>query len=134
MTLPRRKPPRKKRVPKRTTLRNKADKLFSLIIRAEGKCAYCGTTEGLTAAHIVGRRHYSVRWSFENALPLCWPDHHRFTLNPVAWNLWVVSIIGEREWWRLHHEAQKKWDGDYAALLERLEKRLAELDPSGVGR
>ncbi len=112
---------------KRSTLRNRADRLFSLIVRAEGKCAHCGSTENLTAAHIVGRRHYATRWSEDNSEPLCWPCHHRFTLNPVSWNLWIIEQIGEEAWWDLHRRALAKWDGDYDALIDRLEKRLAEV-------
>ena len=77
--------------PKRQAL----DKWFSVIVRAEGRCRRCGTTEGLQCAHIVSRRYSGTRFSRDNAMCLCARCHMYFTHRPLEWDEYVTSLMGE---------------------------------------
>ena len=52
-------------------LKKKADKLWSLIIRAKGKCEVCGETQYLNPHHVIGRRNHAVRFLLRNGVCLC---------------------------------------------------------------
>ncbi len=111
--------------PKRTTLRNKADKLFSLLIRSrDGRCVRCSRTDGLQCAHIVGRRYFAVRWDEANAVALCMGCHKTFTHDPLGW----IDFIGEERFFELKRRAQQVHpQPDYVALVASLEARLQEV-------
>src|SRR3990167_9316649 len=54
----------------RKTIRNKLDRIFSLLIRKTGRCVRCGRPQGevqLQCSHIYTRKHLSVRWDILNA-------------------------------------------------------------------
>lgn len=55
----------------------KADRLFSQIIRSEGKCQRCGSTYGLQCAHILGRTFSWTRVHLDNAWCLCGTCHYK---------------------------------------------------------
>lgn len=114
-------------MPKRSTLRNKADRAFSFLVRARGYCEaedYNHVRHGgqLQCAHIIGRRYYSVRWDEDNALCLCAGHHIWFTHNPEEWR----AFIDERwpgRYAKLLRRARKPWDKDYDRVLARLDAR-----------
>lgn len=94
--------------------KNKADKLFSLIIRSKMACERCGApcpcpeapkkhTLGcpLTTSHIVGRTTSHTRTMEANAQALCFKCHAYFTDDPVAFTRWLESTIGLKEYDRL---------------------------------
>ncbi len=111
-----------------------ADSLWSRIVKVGGKCAARGvigfgnaiatvnfyhwpsevrelasTCDGpLDAAHVVPRRHRSVRWDPENGRPLCRAHHRYFTDHEKAWR----DFIGP-EWDRLWEAAQTPWDKNF---------------------
>ena len=65
-----------KKLPKRSTLINKADALWRTIVRAGGKCEWCGGSGGvLHAHHIMGRSRHSLRWDLRNGVCLCYSCH-----------------------------------------------------------
>lgn len=83
--------------PSPKTLKNRADKLWSLIIRSEGSCRRCGRQPGeitLQAAHIISRRYTATRWDLRNGLPLCMGDHHWAHNYPLEFELFVIEQIG----------------------------------------
>jgi hypothetical protein len=103
--------------PKRDTL----DKWFSVIVRAAGHCAACGSTERLQCAHILSRRYLGVRFAMDNAVCLCAACHMRFTYRPLEWEEWVIGRIGEAAWRDLRRRALSfKGPIDRQAIAEAL--------------
>jgi len=88
--------------------REAADHYISLCVRGKAgvKCEYCGKEfpgpdQGLHCAHIVGRRNASTRWSFDNAVSLCYYHHRYFTENPLDFSYWLFEYLGEGHMERL---------------------------------
>lgn len=91
-------------------LEQRADRLFSLWVRArDGRCTYpvgtgssrfldhprCEVTEGLQAAHYIGRRNKRVRFDPWNVHALC-PKHHVMVDQhgrEGAKGVWIRSVI-----------------------------------------
>ena len=80
---------------KRITQRNKADKLFSKLIRSRGKCEKCGNRHFLQTAHIISRKYGNTRHDSDNALCLCAKCHRWAHDNPYAFGMWVKEYKGE---------------------------------------
>ena len=81
--------PKKKKV-KKTTLRNKADKLFSLYIRKIGICQLSGKDNircggNLQCMHITTRGTTALRYDPLNALCGCAGHHVYYTHHPDDW-------------------------------------------------
>jgi len=79
-----------------------ADSYFSKCIRASNDyvCAKCGTqydksSSGLHCSHNFSRRHRTIRWCKDNALPMCYGCHQWFGGNPADSGLWLTNLIGE---------------------------------------
>lgn len=119
--------------------RDKADVLFSLIVRAGGECRACGyrcpcvdaparhTADcRLQCAHIVSRRYSATRCDVTNAIPLCSSDHQRFTLNPDLWRAWVDENVGADRWHLLYERANGTTKVDWFAVLAELTVIAAE--------
>lgn len=113
---------RRKRKPSRTSLRTKADTLFSLHIRRDGVCVRCGKTEGLQCAHIVSRRYLSTRWDDDNAVCLCAGCHIYMTHRPLEWDVWVTKRIGADAYAAIKRRALKTTKPDYEAIVARIKK------------
>lgn len=108
--------------PSRTTLRIKADTLFSKFIRRTGTCARCGAVDRLQCAHIVSRRYLSTRWDEDNAVSLCSGCHIYMTHRPLEWEQWVIQKMGEENYAALKRRALVSAKPDYDAIVERLKK------------
>lgn len=114
-----------------------ADKLFSLIVRSKGQCAAhapiasdpfgTGCTQGLQCAHIVSRSYRSVRWSEDNAMPLCARAHVYYTHHALEWEAFVTERMGAADFASLKARALAKWDGDLEGVLVRLAARAVAL-------
>ena len=119
-----------------------ADKLFSLIVRASGVCAYHsaesavdpwggGCKGSLQCAHIISRSYRSVRWDERNAMPLCAGAHVYFTHHPLEWERFVLNysgvLYGDSIIPALKAKALSKWDGDIEGVLVRLAARAVGL-------
>lgn len=110
--------------PSRTTLTNKCDKLFSLIVRSKRRCERCGETDyyKLQCSHIVGRTYRGTRWLEKNAQCLCAGCHLWWTHNPVEAGRWL-----DANWPGLYDEVRKiaepitkpDLEKTYADLLKR---------------
>lgn len=59
------------RKPSRTTLKRKADKIWSEIILSKGACEICGSKRYLNPHHIEGRRNLTLRHDLRNGACLC---------------------------------------------------------------
>jgi hypothetical protein len=114
---------------KRTTLRNKADSLWSQIIRArDGACVRCGKTEILEAAHVWGRRYMGTRFDELNGVALDKGCHVYFTHNPFEWYEFMEQRLGKREWVLLRERALFGAKPQYDEIIPRLQARLEELE------
>lgn len=122
---------RKQRKTSRAAMGRKADALFSLIVRARGKCqwhAIVGTCSGpLQCAHGIGRIYRSVRWDERNAFALCAGAHVWTTHHPLEWNQFMHDEMGEAALEALKTKALQPWDGDIQSVLVRLAARAIVL-------
>ena len=86
--------------------RNKADKLWKLIVHLEynNKCAICGSIEYVQAHHLIPREMLSHRHIIQNGVILCC-SHHKYSFEisphkaPVAFFKWLIE----------HDENKWKW-------------------------
>lgn len=120
---------KKAKKPKRATLRNRADKMFSKLIRQEGHCEAGEWRDGvecegyLQCAHIIGRGNYRLRWSPLNALCLCRTHHFHYTHRPHDWYAMMSFKYPER-FERLRLLAREPWNKDYEKVLDFLKACL----------
>lgn len=76
----------------------------NLVKKRDGKCLYCGKTEGLNAHHIFSRSKRSTRWYVPNGVTLC-VTHHVFSSSfsahktPAEFVEWIKELKGE-EWYQ----------------------------------
>lgn len=117
-----------KKKPTRTQQVNRADRLFSLIVRSAGFCVGCGKTSDLQCAHGFSRRHRATRWDFRNAFPLCRGCHVYWTHRPLEWDEWLRERWGDDQYWDLRRLALSDRRPDLDGLLEDLSVRWAEIE------
>lgn len=91
---------RQKRENHLPTLKNKADKLFSIAIRLrDKKSVKSGSKESLQCSHIWSRSNLSVRWDMDNALTLTAGEHlYWWHKEPAEAIMWAKGILGEEKW------------------------------------
>ena len=112
----------------KTTVKNRCDRLWSELIRSQGYCDVCGTTENLQAHHIITRRRLATRYMKENGICLC-AKHHQFCdiisahTNPMAFANWFIKKYGEErlDWLQEQARNPEKWN---LAKYEETEKDL----------
>lgn len=105
----------------------KADALFSLIVRAPGRCENCGETQNLQCAHGFSRRYRNTRWDERNAWCLCRGCHMFFTHRPIEWDDWMIGHLGLPRYERLRSRAMSTEKVDLPAVLARLIVRSNEI-------
>lgn len=116
------------RLPTKTTLRNKADKLFGQLVRGRGKCemggtGMCSSKETLQCAHIYSRKYVNMRWDPRNALCLCASHHFWGHHNPLDFAFWVEkNRNSDIEY--LMAKRNKLEKTNYELVVENLEKML----------
>ena len=99
-----------KKVPAKGRLRDMADRLWSLAVRADWnhRCAVCGSNP-CDAHHLVPRQNESLRYELKNGIALC-PRHHQFDpqlsphLNAAGWLQFLADVWpGTHTWyvWRV---------------------------------
>ncbi len=108
------------KVPAKGRLRDIADKLWSLAVRADWNwsCAVCG--KGKTEAHhILPRQHQATRYTLRNGIALC-ATHHQFDpdVSPhqttFGFTAWINSHYPEVGRWATDTEEagdHKRFDG-----------------------
>ena len=77
---------------KKKTIKNRLDKLWSILVKKNGVCEICGNTEHLNSHHVIGRRCLNTRWDLKNGCSLC-PGCHTFKndsahQNPLFFLAW----------------------------------------------
>jgi hypothetical protein len=108
----------------KTALKNHLDELFRRQVRAKGYCQAAGLDHVncggvLQTAHIEGRRNFRLRWEPLNALCLCAGHHRWYSDQPIAWATLIEREFPE-SWAFVAVHRWQRFDGDYAAVLERL--------------
>lgn len=111
---------------KKSTLRNKADKLFSLQVRSIGKCELAGkdkiTCNGnLQCMHIITRGVTALRFNPMNVLCGCAAHHMYYTHHPVEWVLFISQNFKEKFKFVVEHkdDVVKKTEDLYRSVIER---------------
>jgi len=110
---------------KRSTLRNKADKLWSLRIREVGVCMLSDSDEVscggvLQAAHIIGRSNHALRWNLQNGLCICAGHHRYYTSHPFYWNILIENKFPNKYKYLFEHR-NEIWDKDILKVIKELE-------------
>lgn len=77
----------------------RADIEFSKWLRNKiGKCEKCGTTEGLTCSHYIGRAEYATRYLELNCDCLCFSCHKFFEdRKQFEYRDWKIAKHGQEE-------------------------------------
>lgn len=115
------------RKPSKKYLKNKADKLFSAFIRAEGKCEWCGAVnDTLQCAHIFTRSYNITRFDPLNAVCLCAKCHWRWHKEPIEAVEWIREYLGSDVYDELRFKAKNRVD---KIDLEQIIKDLQEGSP-----
>jgi len=113
---------------KKSTLRNKLDKICSKIVRARGRCEFCLETDNLQCCHIFSRTYNNTRWDLDNLLCLCASCHFWSHKNPLLFAEGVMKNIGEEKYELLkekHNQITKYTIDDLQTKLDVL-KDLAK--------
>ena len=106
---------------KKSTIKRKADKLFSEFIRSKGRCERCGKQENLQTSHIFSRRYLVTRWTPINANCLCAGCHRWWHDKPVEAVEWVKEYLGEDIYNELRRLAKTGVNKNiYDGLIERI--------------
>jgi len=83
------------------------------------KCAFCGTTENVEAAHITSLKAEDGRNFYSNGLPLCKGvchpafDSGRLKWNPDTWHLELVNFPKEGAFVEPHPDAHNNVETAY---------------------
>lgn len=83
--------------------RTRADDIFSKLIRKRDNyiCQVClkkFPPAKLQCHHHIGRRHFSVRFDYDNAIAICFGCHRKFHENP-SWHVeWWKKRLGEERY------------------------------------
>ena len=102
--------PMKKKKQSKTTLKNKADKLFSLFVRSLDHCEKCGSVNNLQAAHVYSRRYVNLRYDIYNVLCLCAKCHLEWHHSPLEALMWFNQAYKDRVQYLLEKKQEiKRW-------------------------
>jgi hypothetical protein len=115
--------PSKVRKTPRGKLKKLADKLWSLIVRAAGKCRICGKESQLQAAHGFSRRYAGTRWDLRNGWALCAGHHVFYTHRPLEWDSWLRAELGDL-YEPMRAQALTQTTPDYDAIISGLKPHL----------
>ncbi len=108
----------------------KADRLFSLIVRARGECRGCGNQDysQLQTAHIISRRYSHTRTDLDNAVCACAKCHRHWTDNPWLFGQWLDKEIGREFFDVLFERSLRRTKVDWDAEVIRLTKIWRQLE------
>lgn len=116
--------PKPKKV-KKTTLKNKLDKLFSLHVRSHGRCELYGIgnikcSQVLQTMHIVGRANLRLRWDDNNVLCGCSGHHTWYSFHPKEfWEMVEEYFPSKYEYVMKHrNEIVKMTEEKYREMIE----------------
>lgn len=87
--------PKPKKI-KKSTLRNKADRLFSYFVRSKNVCELSGLDHincggSLQCMHILTRGRTALRYNIMNVLCGCSGHHVYYTYHPMEWQKLIME-------------------------------------------
>jgi len=110
--------------------KNKLDKLASEKCKdnAGWKCEVCGKTKDqvqLHCHHVIGRRHFSLRWHLDNLTCLC-ASHHTLGLrsaheHPIWFRKEMIGIRGQDWLDEIEKRSQTIWKGTFQQVKDYLD-------------
>ncbi len=121
-------------------LRKKAFKLWSEIVRKDGKCDICGCIKGalnakgkpviLHAHHLIGRENHALMFDIKNGISLC-VGHHKYFKDSahkggLVFHDWFMKKYPDRYQYLLNNH-DKQFDEsieNYQSIITELEKVL----------
>jgi hypothetical protein len=110
---------------KKSTLRNKADSLFSKFIRSRGYCQAEGKTMTkcggvLQCCHVTTRSVTALRYDEMNVLCMCAGHHRFFTNHPLEWAEFLLEHYPENHTYVMVHKNDviKKTEDLYRSVIE----------------
>jgi hypothetical protein len=109
--------------PSKTTLKRKADKLFSDKVRSIGKCEICGSTKSLQCCYFITRRILKLRYEPWNAACLCGGCHFRGHQHPR----WFTD-----EWDRIKGKGTTNWLEMHSYEIEPIKREFFEKIVKGL--
>ncbi|MGI5828440.1 MAG: hypothetical protein ACOX6V_05470 [Patescibacteria group bacterium] len=114
------------RKPTTKTLKLKADRLFSQLVRMRNVCEWCGAkNDTLQCAHVFSRKYLNTRWASLNCLCLCAKCHFKAHQEPVEFVEFVKKYLGEETYAELRRLRHKIYKPNYPQLIEELQTKLA---------
>ena len=116
---------------KKSTLRNKADKLMSLYVRKLGYCQIRGLdtircSDQLNDMHIRTRGVTALRYDLINHLCGCSGHHVFYTNNPSKWDALIQKYFPER-WAHIQahqNDKVKKTEDLYRQVIEQFKEEV----------
>lgn len=74
-----------------------ADKAFADCVKEayDHTCEKCGKQGRMECSHIHSRRHRTIRWCKENAIPKCHPCHRWWHEHPTEAGKWFLDKYGQ---------------------------------------
>lgn len=97
------------KLPKLTTMRNKADALLTPIVKKlHPRCLLCPAATQVAHHHFKKSTSSACRYHIPNLIPLCNPCHARLHHDEILWTGRVVQIMG-LEWLAGLEEQKKKY-------------------------
>lgn len=115
----------------------KEDAVFSKLIRLRDKytCQVCNKFfadgHGLQCSHFYSRRHQATRYDPMNAAAKCFTCHQRLGENPIEFDAWIRSYLGDVLYEELkakHHTIMKRTKADRADLYTHLKNELRRFE------
>ena len=115
--------------PTKTTLKRKADGLWSRAIRdRDGRCMAADywpdirCAGSLQAMHLIPRMYLSTRWEMWNGAAGCGAHHTFLTHRPLEHAYFCRLILGAKDYERRARAARAAHGSpDYQAIIDRLE-------------
>jgi len=102
-----------------------------IVIKRDGRCVICGSTEKLGNGHLFTRTAYSTRWDLVNSNCQCWSHNYLHEYDPAPYTTWFIKKYGMNAYETLHLKfatTHKYSDAQLVELLEELQKVLKQYE------
>ena len=125
----------------RKATKNECDKLWSALVKRDGKCYFAGKLHkgqphvcknGLQAMHGIPRGYHGTRWNLQNGIPGCGAIHTYYTFHKEEWDNWLLNYWGPELYERMWEAALKIAKPDYEQILLNLKTEQQNRELSKV--
>lgn len=116
----------KKKLPKLSTIRTKADNLLTpIIILLLPRCLLCGHDTEVAHHHVHKSKSTRLRYDFDNLIPLCGSCHFKLHQNESYWASKIVEIKGVEWFIKLARTGQEIVKADVHYFIKHHEELLS---------